>query len=1384
MKPWLKIFLGTLFAAFTATATFAQQPVVGVSITQIDVIKPSAGGYISAVSVTSGGTLYTSAPTVNFITVGSGATGTASISGGAVSGVVVTAGGSGYTTPPTVFFTGGGGSGATATASVTGGVVTSISITSGGSGYTSAPTVSIGGTGATATATITGGAVSGIVVTNGGSGYTTAPTISLTGGGTGSGAAATATVTYVAYESFGASSVTAPTINGGSSPNESFGPFGSPNFINVYALASGPFPSSGYTYEFFVDGTSIGQTTPNPPSGVAGGISWTPPQPGAYFIYATANGGSVSATSLPVRFFATGTVVNSPVSNTIVPKGSSVVLKADATVASGFVKQISFYDNGVLIGTDSTLPYSLIYTPPGAAGSPHSITAQATDNNGNLLTVSQAITLNIVTPIAPVPTCDISSPANGSAIPIGSAVTVAVDATQSAGNISKVELYIDGVLFGTTSTFPYVFNWTPTVVKTYNLTALVYDDKNNVVATTTSTSSTNTPAPTTVTIAAPPTVTITKPTPSATISGITQVTAIATDSNTDSNGNPVTISSVEFFVDGTSIGQVPASQATGSSFSTTYTPKPKLDSNGNILPSVITALAIDSIGISNVSAGVSVKVTAGGSGGGATVIGKPPVFNSSVVVTPLTNGQIPVGNPVTLSASASDPDGTIASVQFFANSQSIGTVSAFPYNTTWTPTALGTYSLTAKATDNDGNVTTSAITVVNVVFTGLPTITLTNPQTGSTVAAGTSVSLTAVATSASGTISKVVFTTNGVVINTVSAAPYQTNWTPTAAGTYTLLAQSTDNLGNIATSSAVTLTVTGNQAPVVSITSPSVGSTVQVSNAVTVTATASDPDGIVSSVQFFANGASLGIVKSPPYTTQWTPAAAGVYQLTAVATDNSFAVTTSSAVAVIAVTATGTTSANIYTGSYQNGFETGVFALMSFGGKTATLIGRSTGGVTGAAKTYYYPDMPMDSSGGFMFTTSNNLVVSGTTQSASVSGTITGGPQMMLFIGATPTVPSTGTAFAAPGYYTGNLTGNPSSSLAAIVGADSSIILYVTDGGSYTDVAQGKLDGTGTFTNVKTAAGNTISGKVDPASGFLSATLSGGVSASATAALSSGGLFSDGALRNLSTRGQVGTGGNVLITGFVVAGTSAKNVLIRAVGPTLTGLGITNALATPQLQVFNQAGTAIPGASNAGWSGSPADAASMAAVGAFALPVGSKDAALLISLAPGVYTTQVSGVGGATGVALVEFYDLDAAVAFSPQKVVNVSTRGLVGTNQNVLIAGFVISGNAPKNVLIRAVGPTLSTLGVSGVLADPILTLQRTANNISTVVRENDNWSVGNDPALITAASSLSGAFALPANSKDSAMLVTLPPGTYTAIVSGSGGTTGVALVEVYEVP
>jgi hypothetical protein len=154
--------------------------------------------------------------------------------------------------------------------------------------------------------------------------------------------------------------VSITSVNGGP-PNEQSATYTSPVSITAQGVGIAPF-----TYSFFVNGTSIG---PGVPSGVsAATATWTPPQPGSYFFSATVTDAvGNSATSLPVRFFATGTVVNSPVTGTLVPQGSTVVLKADATTAGGFIKQIQFYDNGVAIGSpDTTAPYSLIYTVPGA----------------------------------------------------------------------------------------------------------------------------------------------------------------------------------------------------------------------------------------------------------------------------------------------------------------------------------------------------------------------------------------------------------------------------------------------------------------------------------------------------------------------------------------------------------------------------------------------------------------------------------------------------------------------------------------------------------------------------------------------------------------------------------------------------------------------------------------------------------------------------------------------------------------------------------------------------------------------------------------------------------------------------------------------------------
>jgi hypothetical protein len=265
-------------------------------------------------------------------------------------------------------------------------------------------------------------------------------------------------------------------------------------------------------------------------------------------------------------------------------------------------------------------------------------------------------------------------------------------------------------------------------------------------------------------------------------------------------------------------------------------------------------------------------------------------------------------------------------------------------------------------------------------------------------------------------------------------------------------------------------------------------------------------------------------------------------------------------------------------------------------------------------------------------------------------------------------------------------------------------------------------------------------------------------------------------LVNLASRARVGPAGNrTLIAGFVLGGGQAKRVLLRAVGPALAGFGVSGALPNPRLEVYDAAGLRI--LQNDDWDGAET-AATAAQLGAFALPAGSRDAALLATLAPGAYTMQVLG-GADTGVALVEIYDAGETVAAT--KLINLSTRGEVGTEENMLIGGFNITGNVPKQVFVRGIGPGLAAFGVGGTLFDPQVRVFRGSEEVAA----NDNWeSGGNDAVVVAAAAKRAGAFALGVGSRDAAVLVTLAPGAYTAQVSGAGGGTGVALVEIYEVP
>ncbi|HKP93688.1 MAG TPA: matrixin family metalloprotease, partial [Chthoniobacterales bacterium] len=254
-------------------------------------------------------------------------------------------------------------------------------------------------------------------------------------------------------------------------------------------------------------------------------------------------------------------------------------------------------------------------------------------------------------------------------------------------------------------------------------------------------------------------------------------------------------------------------------------------------------------------------------------------------------------------------------------------------------------------------------------------------------------------------------------------------------------------------------------------------------------------------------------------------------------------------------------------------------------------------------------------------------------------------------------------------------------------------------------------------------------------------------------------------LANISTRMRVGTGQDVLIGGFIVRGPESKTLVLRAIGPSLTGVGVPNALTDPTIEIHDGGGAVI--ASNDDWE-SGARAAEIRQSGI--APADPREAAVLVTLTPGNYTAVVSGYGGAVGNGLVEAYEMDS----NTTRLVNISSRGHVGTLDEAMIGGLIVKGTSNKRVIIRALGPSLGagTFAISGALADPVLELRDASGNLLAV---NDDW-----PNSVQA--NEIAATIPPSHALESAIVATLAGGNYTAIVRGVDGTAGVALVEVFD--
>jgi glucose/arabinose dehydrogenase len=249
---------------------------------------------------------------------------------------------------------------------------------------------------------------------------------------------------------------------------------------------------------------------------------------------------------------------------------------------------------------------------------------------------------------------------------------------------------------------------------------------------------------------------------------------------------------------------------------------------------------------------------------------------------------------------------------------------------------------------------------------------------------------------------------------------------------------------------------------------------------------------------------------------------------------------------------------------------------------------------------------------------------------------------------------------------------------------------------------------------------------------------------------------------NLSTRLNVGTGDNVLIGGFIVTGSDNEEVVLRGIGPSLP-LG--GALPNPRLELHDSTGALI--ASNDNWMDYPQKDE---IINRSLAPNDDLESALLVELAPGSYTTILSDAGGATGIGLVELYTTNPAAVANP---VNISTRGFVQTGDDVMIGGFIIGGTDTRHLAIRAIGPSLAAAGVTNPLLDPVLELH---DQNGVLMETNDNWK---DNQAEVEATGLA-----PGDDRESVIVTTLSPANYTAIVRGLNGTTGVALVEAYDIP
>ncbi len=566
--------------------------------------------------------------------------------------------------------------------------------------------------------------------------------------------------------------------------------------------------------------------------------------------------GTNGDTTPPTPNVAPTVNLTSPIADAIYTSGDMIALAATATDSDGVITKVEFYDGQTLISTDTTAPYNRDW--PAEAGN-HSITAKAYDDDGAVTTsspVNVKMNANVVV--------NFNSPTAGTTFTENDVIPISVTATAADSTIVKVDFYDGQTLLNTDTVAPYTFDWNNASVGAHTLRAEVFDNFGalsvRVVSITVE------PA---ANIA--PTVSLTAPAANATYLLGDAITVTATAADRDG-----TVASVAFY-DGANLLGVD----TTAPYSYTW-------NDASVGTHGISVRATDNDGAQTNSASVNVSVR------------EPDNVEPEVsIVVPNTNVTLLQGDPYTITASASDRDGSISKVEFYYNgSNLLGIKTAAPYTITGSTAGIpiGEYSIIARAYDNEGAITTSAPVVVTVTneLNRPPTVNVTSPVGSSTYTVGDTINITATAADSDGTITKVEFYDGPILLGVDTSAPYAYTWNGASEGAHSITTRATDNDGAVTTSTPVDVNVNSSVPPTVSLNAPAITT----GEAVELTATAADADGSVVSVEFYDGATLLHTDTTAPYSYTWNTAVQGVHSMTAKAVDNTGATATSSTVNV------------------------------------------------------------------------------------------------------------------------------------------------------------------------------------------------------------------------------------------------------------------------------------------------------------------------------------------------------------------------------------------------------------------------------------------------------------------------------------------------------